>query len=814
MFVVLGGIIAGGLAIILLHNMRQMRFYQDLARTQRERDESRGEACAVLYNIGDGVIVTNRESRITRMNPVAERLTGWTETEALGKPLQEVFRIINRETRATVENPAERVLRKNAVMGLPKNTVLVARDGTECPILDSGAPIHGQDETCIGVVLVFHDQTMERAAQRALEESELKYRALFDQARDSILMLEVLPDGPPIIRDANTAALQMRGYSREEIIGKPISFLDAEEDPARIIKERLRLAKAVGGAVFETHHRRKDGTIFTAEAAVKKISIGGKRMLIDISRDTTERRLAAEALHESEGKYRALVETTGTGYVILDREGMVVDANQEYIRLTGHSELRDILGKNVLDWTAEHAKPSNAAAVAQCVKYGRIRDFSIDYMDSNGRITPIDINATVEGKGNSLRIIALCRDITKRKRSEDALRESEARMRAITDSAQDAILMMDPEGRVSYWNPAAEHIFRYTKDEAVGKNLHEFLAPRRYLEAHRAAFAEFRRSGRGAAVGKTLELDAVRKGGEEIKIALSLSAVQLRGEWHALGILRDITERKQQEQELQARNDELTRFTYAVSHDLKSPLVTVKTFLGYLEADIGKQDAAGVAKDLGYIRKAADKMTCLLDELLNLSRVGRKMTAPVEASLQEVVQEALGLVAGRIAARGVEVVVAQERIILCGDKTRLVEVFQNLVDNAVKFMGEQPRPRVEIGAEARGSQTVFFVRDNGIGIDQRHKDKLFGLFEKLNPSTEGTGIGLTLARRIVEVHGGRMWMESEGTGKGASFLFTLANTKRAPAVGKSVRPTGTYGVFDTEDAELPIPQASDQEAAS
>jgi signal transduction histidine kinase len=238
--------------------------------------------------------------------------------------------------------------------------------------------------------------------------------------------------------------------------------------------------------------------------------------------------------------------------------------------------------------------------------------------------------------------------------------------------------------------------------------------------------------------------------------------------------------RLQAERDLEDRNAELIRFTYTVSHDLKSPLVTVKSFLGYLGQDLAKQDAANVAKDLGHITKAADKMGKLLDELLDLSRVGRKMNPLVEVPLQELAQEALSLVAGRIAESGAAVEVAKDPVTLFGDRQRLVEVFQNLVDNAVKFMGTQPRPRVDIGVETQGTETVFFVRDNGAGIDPRHKDRLFGLFEKLDPASEGTGMGLALAKRIVEVHGGRIWAESEGLGKGTTFRFTLAKTRIKP----------------------------------
>jgi len=206
--------------------------------------------------------------------------------------------------------------------------------------------------------------------------------------------------------------------------------------------------------------------------------------------------------------------------------------------------------------------------------------------------------------------------------------------------------------------------------------------------------------------------------------------------------------------------------------------VTIQTFQGYLEQDVLSQDAARIEKDLGYIRNAADKMGLLLDELLRLSRVGRVTNPPEEAPLQSLVKEALDLVAGRLTARGVKVEVTEEPVMLTGDRTRLVEVFQNLVDNATKFMGDEPAPRVEIGVEQAGEELVLFVRDNGIGIEPQLQPLVFGLFRKLDPGTEGVGLGLALVRRIVELHGGRAWVESEGLGKGTTFRFTLAQTTR------------------------------------
>ncbi len=207
--------------------------------------------------------------------------------------------------------------------------------------------------------------------------------------------------------------------------------------------------------------------------------------------------------------------------------------------------------------------------------------------------------------------------------------------------------------------------------------------------------------------------------------------------------------------------------------------MTIQTFQGHLEQDIRSQDAERMKTDLGYIRGAADKMSRLLEELRGLSRVGRVVNPSEEAPLQAIVKEALDLVAGRIRTRGVRVDVTAEPVVLYGDRTRLVEVFQNLVDNAAKFMGGQKSPRIEIGVERAGEELALYVRDNGAGIDPEVQPLVFGLFHKLDPVAEGEGIGLALVKRIVELHGGRIWLESEGRGKGATFRFTLAKTKRA-----------------------------------
>jgi signal transduction histidine kinase len=228
---------------------------------------------------------------------------------------------------------------------------------------------------------------------------------------------------------------------------------------------------------------------------------------------------------------------------------------------------------------------------------------------------------------------------------------------------------------------------------------------------------------------------------------------------------------------LEARNAELERFTHVVSHDLKSPLVTIRGFLDYVEKDARSGDLDRLEEDTERIRVASDRMGRLLDDLLELSRTGTLIHPYEDVPFGDVVREARGLVEGRLASRQVSLEVREEAAhrVVRGDRARLVELVQNLLDNAAKFAGGQTDPRIVIGAREApdGSGPIFSVSDNGRGIDPTHHENVFDLFQQLDPREEGTGLGLALGRRIVETHGGRLWVESEGPGRGSTFYFKL-----------------------------------------
>jgi signal transduction histidine kinase len=267
-------------------------------------------------------------------------------------------------------------------------------------------------------------------------------------------------------------------------------------------------------------------------------------------------------------------------------------------------------------------------------------------------------------------------------------------------------------------------------------------------------------------VWTTAEVDVLR-------VAAGLLGAAIKRQADESALQNELNQRKVLINELEAKNEELERFTYTVSHDLKSPLVTINGFVGYLEQDALSGNIERLKQDTRRIQDAVNKMQRLLNELLELSRVGRMINFSQSVPFNELVNEAMEIVHGRIETNAISVHIDRNLPAVYGDKPRLVEVMQNLLDNAAKYMGTQPEPTIEIGQRGEeNGKPIFYIKDNGIGIAPAHFERIFGLFNKLDVKSEGTGVGLALVKRIIEVHGCRIWVESQ-EGKGSTFLFTL-----------------------------------------
>lgn len=349
---------------------------------------------------------------------------------------------------------------------------------------------------------------------------------------------------------------------------------------------------------------------------------------------------------------------------------------------------------------------------------------------------------------------------------------------AVFEAAVDAILVIDHMGSIERVNPAVERMFGWQATELLGRNV-KVLMPAPYREEHDGYLERHLRTGENRIIGIGREVTGLRRDGTRFPVFLSVGEVVTDERRSYVGILRDITAQKAAEaarerliEELEAKNAELERFTYTVSHDLKSPLITIKGFVSQLERSVtaGKMDR--FRSDVARIAGAADKLTELLDDVLQLSRIGRLVNPPEDVPFQVIVDQVRELLSASIRNVGAEVVVNDALPVVRGDRVRLVEIVQNLVENALKF--SKQAPRIEIGARVEGRMAICHVRDNGIGIEPQYFARVFGLFEQLDGASPGTGIGLALVRRIVEVHGGKIWVESKGLGHGTTMYFSLS----------------------------------------
>jgi len=459
--------------------------------------------------------------------------------------------------------------------------------------------------------------------------------------------------------------------------------------------------------------------------------------------------------------------------------GHILEANEGFRKIIGHGP-KEVIGKTPQElrlW-ADHAE--RVQMTEQLYSTGEVRDLGIHLRHKAGTLVSCQLTAEVVEIAGGTVALSILRDVSDHERAEAALRTSEAMFSTAFSASPDAITVSSlEEGKFVEVNESFERITGYSRDEAIGRTSLDLG-----LWSEQAERDHFRETLQRQSGVINHEVTFRHRSEQQIHCLVSAGIIDFSGELSLLMTVRDITDRRLAEEEraelireLEAKNAELERFAYTLSHDLKSPLVTINGFLGLLEKDLAEGGPDRVTHDIGRIRGATDTMRRLVDELLELSRVGRIINSTEAFSLTDLARQAQEMVAGRMADRDVQIAIDPALPIVSGDRVRLLEVMQNLLDNAIKFMGDQVEPRIEVGVREIDGEKVFFVSDNGGGIDPRYLQKIFDLFDRLQPEIEGTGVGLALVKRIVEVHGGRVWAESVGQGRGSTFCFTLPQAR-------------------------------------
>jgi len=375
-------------------------------------------------------------------------------------------------------------------------------------------------------------------------------------------------------------------------------------------------------------------------------------------------------------------------------------------------------------------------------------------------------------------------------KSDKNLQISEARTRSITDSANDAILMIDHQGNVTYWNPAAERIFGYTRDEVIGKNLHNQITPEKYRESYEKAFPEFLKSGKGAAVGNTLDLEAVRKDGTLISVQLSLSAINIDGNWNAIGIMRDTTEKKRIEaalikakQESEAANKAKSIFLSNMSHEIRTPLNAIIGFSQLMKRDI---NLSSQQKEYNTaIIRAGEHLLELINEILELSKIeaGRIVLNPTSIDLHALCDDIYMMFREKANDKHLQLLFENSEDLpryIMVDEGKLRQLFVNIIGNAIKFTDEGGvaiRTQA-ISSEGDKNYLIVEVQDSGPGISEEERGKLFRHFEQTSTGVKkgtGTGLGLALSRELALLMGGDITVSSK-VGEGSIFTFKIEFT--------------------------------------
>jgi len=702
---------------------------------------------------------------------------------------------------------------------------IVLKDGRffDCysaPMLDEGGNYFGR-------VWYFRDITESKRAGELVRESETRYRMLFDQAHDSILMLEIVPDGIPVIRDANVAAQRMHGYSRKEIIGKPISFLDADA-MAGVLGERADKIYNAGEAAFEAQHRRKDGSVFDIEVSVKRIAVGGKRLLLDISRDITERKRERDALHSSETRYRRLFEAMQDGILILDSEtGVIVDVNPFLVDLLGLSH-KQFLNMKIWEIGAFRDIVANQDKFAELQSRGYVRYEGLPLITADGREINVEFVSNIYQAGQRKVIQCSIRDNTKRKQAEAEISEAFYMQGVLNVMLQCSLantplreklnnhlaglvtlpwLGIQPKGAIFLMNPSGN---------ALVLTVHQGLAPALLSACARVPMGQCL-CGKVAQTGQVVESTEVGAdhsiryegivphghycapiiAGNKplgvlnlyLKEGVSLTDIQRRFIKSVTDIVAESILHAQTEEKLaqSQKMEAVGLLAGGIAHDFNNILTAIKCYAELVSNALLSEDPK--REDMREIMSAAERATTLTRQLLAFSR--RQILSPRIIDMNKIVSDMTNMLQ-RIIGEDIKLSTRLKPLpcLTMVDPGQIEQVIMNLVINSRDAMPKGGsitlKTDVVISSDdelsaahpelLRGSLVCLKVCDTGCGMTEEVKEHVFEPFYTTKEQGKGTGLGLSMIYGIIKQSNGEIEFESV-PGKGTTFSVWLPNVE-------------------------------------
>ena len=769
--------------------------------------ESEARTRAILDAAVDAIITIDEVGIVESMNPAAEKLFGYSSSEVIGNNVKMLMpEPYRHEHDGYLSN--YRTTGQKKIIGIGREVVGLRKDRSTFPMHLAVSELHlGHRRMFTGIA---RDITDIRNAIRELEHSEARTRAILDAAVDAILTIDM--NG--LVESMNPAAERLFGYPAAEVIGRNIKMLMPnpyqQEHDGYLHNYLTTGVKKIIGIGREVVGLRKDHSRFPMHLAVSELFMGDKRMFTGIARDISDIRTAIHQLEDSEARTRAVLDAAVDAILTIETNGSVESMNPAAERLFGYAA-SEVIGQNVKMLMPEPYRHEHDDYLKNYLTTGQKKIIGIGRevvgLRKDRSTFPMHLAVSELALGHRRMFTGIARDITDLRHAIGQLEDSEARTRTILETAVDAIITIDEKGKVESMNPAAERLFGYKSTDVVGQNI-KMLMPNPYQQEHDGYLHNYLTTGQKKIIGIGREVVGLRKDGSTFPMDLAASEVQLGSRRLFTGIVRDISERAKAEtqlrffaNELQMRNTDLTRsnqeldeFAYIASHDLKEPLRGIHNYATFLLEDYkDKIDQEGGEK-LETLRRLTQRMDVLLDSLLEFSRVGRLDFAMKETDLNEVLEEILDSLRINLKERGVEMRIPVRLPTIRADRVRLGEVLRNLITNAMKY-NDKPEKWIEIGhghdlglefqppakeGERRLKHAdVFYVRDNGIGIPDDHFEAIYRIFKRLHGRDEfggGTGVGLTIVKKIIERHGGRIWLQSTPD-VGTCFYFTLSETE-------------------------------------